>query len=238
MRVQELKKDLPTSIPIFNKEAQQINQYLNTFAENELAHWMKLSPSLAAQTHSNIQQFGKKGQSHGPAVLSYAGDVYKGLMAETLTDKHLQFAQKHVVILSGMYGVLKPLDVIYPYRLEMGISLKIGKASSLYKFWGDKIAKTITLWANGPIINLASEEYFSAVGPFLEPKNTIHIHFREKINGKLQLKSAFAKKARGLICRYAIENQLTKAALLKKFNWEDYQFDASVSDEHNWFFVR
>lgn len=238
MRVQTLKMNLPTSIPIFNKEAHQVNQQLNTLTENELAHWMKLSPNLASQTHSNIQLFGQKGQSHGPAILSYAGDVYKGLMAETLTDKQLLFAQKHVAILSGMYGVLKPLDVIYPYRLEMGISLKSGKASSLYKFWGDKIAKTLALWSTGPIINLASEEYFSAVGTYLDPQNIIHIHFREKIDGQLRLKSAFAKKARGLLCRYAIENQITNAASLKKFNWEGYQFNANASDVNNWFFVR
>lgn len=238
MREEGLEKDLPTSLPIFLKQAKVINQHLSSFSEQELSHWMKLSPKLASQTYLNIHQFGNQSQPHGPAILSYAGDVYKGLMAETLTDKQLKFAQNHVAILSGMYGILKPLDVIQNYRLEMGISIKIGKATSLYKFWGDTLAKTISQWAHTPIINLASEEYYSAVGPYLDPQNTIHIHFREKINGKLQLKSAFAKKARGLICRYAIENQLTKASSLKKFNWEAYQFDASVSDEHNWYFVR
>lgn len=238
MRPPSTTDGLESSQPIFIAEAKKINSQLSKLSEAELASWMKLSPSLAKQTFRDILQFSKKHTPHGAAILSYAGDVYKGLKAETFSKAELQFAQDHVAILSGLYGILRPLDAIYPYRLEMGISIKVGSASSLYKFWGDKPASVVKKRAEGDIINLASEEYYSAVAPFLDDHHVIHIHFREKVNGKLQLKSAFAKKARGLFCRFAIENKITDSAKLKHFNVESYTYEPSVSDKNNWYFVR
>lgn len=238
MRQPVLPDGLESTQPIFMAEAKKINNQLTKLSEAELASWMKLSPALAQHTFRDILHFSKKSSPHGAAILSYAGDVYKGLKAETFSRSELQFTQDHVVILSGLYGILRPLDAIYPYRLEMGISLKVGNASSLYKFWGEKPASVIKNRVDGEIINLASEEYYSAIAPYLDDNQVIHIHFREKINGKLQLKSAFAKKARGLFCRFAIENKITDPAKLKKFNVESYKYDPSVSDKNNWYFVR
>lgn len=149
MRQLSTTDGLETSQPIFIAEAKKINSQLSKLSEEELASWMKLSPSLAKHTFRDILQFSKKHTPHGTAILSYAGDVYKGLKAETFSKAELQFAQDHVAILSGLYGILRPLDAIYPYRLEMGISIKVGSASSLYKFWGDKPASVIKKTAGG-----------------------------------------------------------------------------------------
>ncbi|HMS97203.1 MAG TPA: YaaA family protein [Saprospiraceae bacterium] len=238
MRIPKALSGIPLSTPQYNAEAAKINDQLKKLSLNDLADKMKLSSNLAQQTFDNIQGFGHKTAPHGPAILSYSGDVYKGLMAETLSTKQLLFAQEHVFILSGHYGILRPLDDIYPYRLEMGLSLKVGNSTNLYKFWGSKLADRIQNASTTPIINLLSEEYFSAIGPYLNPNDLIHIHFRENIGGKLQLKSAFAKKARGLMCRYGIENKIKKADQLKNFDVEGYQYMASASDKTNWYFVR
>ena len=238
MRAPQESHGLALTTPIYQKEAQKIHKLISTLSEKELASWMKLSPKLATQTKNDLLLFGKTSQIQGAAILSYAGDVYKGLMAETMNPSQLNFAQSHVAILSGMYGVLRPLDRIFPYRLEMGISFHLGNISSLYKFWGDKPAKAIASWDSGPIINLASEEYYSTVAPFLTGRQVYHIHFREKTGNKLQLKSAFAKKARGLLCRYAIDHKITNVNALQKFDVEGYAYASDVSDKFNLFFVR
>ncbi|MBK7221033.1 MAG: YaaA family protein [Saprospiraceae bacterium] len=238
MRVPKSLSGIPLSSPQYLDEAAKINAQLKKLSLNELADKMKLSPNLAQQTYDNIQRFGHQSTSHGAAILSYSGDVYKGLMAETLSPKQLLFAQDHVFILSGHYGILRPLDDIHPYRLEMGLSLKVGNNTNLYKFWGKKLADTIQKSKTNPIINLLSEEYFSAIGPYLDSTHILNIHFRESINGKLQLKSAFAKKARGLMCRFGIENKIAKKDQLKNFDVDGYRFMASASDKDNWYFVR
>lgn len=238
MQVAKSIKGINLQTPQFQTEAEQINAQLRKLTINELALKMKLSPKLAEQTFENIRQFGINSSVMGAAILSYSGDVYKGLKAESFTQSQITYAQDHVFILSGMYGILRPLDTIHPYRLEMGLGLKVGKANNLYQFWGDRLAKTILTAHQKPIVNLLSEEYFSAVSPFLDPTTILHIHFREEVGGKLQLKSAFAKKARGLMCRYGIENKITKQEQLKKFNVEGYQFQAALSDQSNWYFTR
>ncbi|MBP6398496.1 MAG: YaaA family protein [Saprospiraceae bacterium] len=238
MREPKTLSGIPLTTPQYLAEAKEINDHLKKLSLTDLAGKMKLSPNLAQQTYDDIQRFGQKSARHGAAIHSYSGDVYKGLMAESLTQKQLIFAQDHVFILSGLYGILRPLDGIYPYRLEMGLNMKVGISSNIYKFWGSKLADTIQKTETTPIINLLSEEYFSAVGPYLDPTKILHIHFRENMGEKLQLKSAFAKKARGLMCRFGIENKIKKIDQLKDFDVDGYRFLSSASDKDNWYFVR
>ena len=167
------------------------------------------------------------------AILAFKGDVYTGLQAETFSEADFDFAQQHLRMLSGLYGVLRPLDLMQPYRLEMGIRLENSKGKDLYQFWGETITHTLNdaIAAQGDdiVVNLASDEYFKAVKPQKLNAQIIKPVFLDEKNGKFKVISFYAKKARGLMSRFIIENRLTKPEQLTAFNREGYFFDEEGS---------
>lgn len=181
-------------------------------------------------------------QNARQAILAFKGDVYTGLQADTFSDEDFDFAQQHLRMLSGLYGVLRPLDLMQPYRLEMGIHLETTKGKNLYQFWGDTITDKLNeaLAAQGDeiVINLASDEYFRAVKPEKLAGEVIKPVFLDEKNGTFKTISFYAKKARGLMSRYIIEHRLTKPEQLKAFDVEGYRFDDEASAKGEMVFKR
>ncbi len=176
------------------------------------------------------------------AILAFKGDVYTGLQAETFTEADFDFAQQHLRMLSGLYGVLRPLDLMQPYRLEMGIRLENAKGKDLYQFWGETITNTLNdaIKAQGDdiVVNLASDEYFKSVKTQKLNAQIIKPVFLDEKNGKFKVISFYAKKARGLMSRYIIENRLTKPEQLTAFDSEGYFFDEALSGKGELVFKR
>ncbi|MFV0265478.1 MAG: peroxide stress protein YaaA [Kluyvera sp.] len=176
------------------------------------------------------------------AILAFKGDVYTGLQAETFSEADFDFAQKHLRMLSGLYGVLRPLDLMQPYRLEMGIRLENPRGKDLYQFWGEEITHTLNaaLHDQGDdiVVNLASDEYFRSVKPKALKGQIIKPVFLDEKNGKFKVISFYAKKARGLMSRYIIENRLSKPEQLTGFDSEGYFFDAESSSTEELVFKR
>ncbi len=222
-------KTKKTSQPEFLAETDELLGVMKTYTPKKLSKLMDISEKLADLNYERFQNF--KHQPQKQAVLAFNGDVYDGLEAGTFSEKDFAFAQEHLRILSGLYGLLKPLDLMQAYRLEMGIALKTKKGKSLYSFWGDKITKALD---DELIINLASNEYFSAI----KPKSVIHVNFKETKNGKPVTIALFAKKARGMMAKYIIQNQITEPAKIKKFTAGGYKFNSKLSDDANYTFVR
>ena len=205
---------------------------------------MDISEKLALENFQRYQNFSPAfiPANSRPAMFAFAGDVYRGLDAYTLDKKQIQFAAKHIRILSGLYGLLRPLDLMQAYRLEMGIPLKISRKKNLYGFWGDSVTELLQEDLNKTnsqaLINLASQEYFDVLNLNKIDQPIIHIHFREYKNETLRFVSYTAKRARGLMLRYLILNKLTQADALKLFNFENYAFDPELSSSTEWFFIR
>jgi cytoplasmic iron level regulating protein YaaA (DUF328/UPF0246 family) len=176
------------------------------------------------------------------AVLAFNGDVYEGLDAKSLKPKDLEWAQEHVCILSGLYGVLRPLDWMQPYRLEMGTALTNLRGKNLYQFWGSSIAQhlnaQLTKDKTPVVVNLASQEYFKAVDQKVLKARVIECVFEEYKGGKYKVVSFFAKRARGLLARYAIQKHIQNPEKLKDFDLEGYAYAASESGANRWVFRR
>jgi len=176
------------------------------------------------------------------AILAFKGDVYTGLQAETFSEADFDFAQKHLRMLSGLYGVLRPLDLMQPYRLEMGIRLENARGKDLYQFWGeivtDKLNEALQVQGDNVVINLASDEYYKSVKPKKLNAEIVKPVFLDEKNGKFKVISFYAKKARGLMSRYIIENRLTTPEQLKAFNSEGYFFDEEASEKGDLVFKR
>lgn len=176
------------------------------------------------------------------AILAFKGDVYTGLQAETFSEADFDFAQQHLRMLSGLYGVLRPLDLMQPYRLEMGIKLENAKGKDLYQYWGevitDKLNQALEAQGDDIVINLASDEYFRAVKAKQLAGRIIKPVFLDEKNGKFKVISFYAKKARGLMSRYIIENRLTRPEQLARFDSEGYFFDADASGQDELVFKR
>ncbi|MDY6798933.1 MAG: peroxide stress protein YaaA, partial [Pseudomonadota bacterium] len=176
-----------------------------------------------------------------PAALAFNGDVYTGLDARSFSDKEFEFVQRHLRILSGLYGILRPLDLMQPYRLEMGTRFENRRGKDLYAFWGSRITDELNRLLkadDGVLINLASNEYFKSVHKKELDARVITPQFKDWKNGQYKMISFYAKKARGLMCRYAIQNGITKAEDLKDFNLDGYYFSAEQSDDKTWTFLR
>ena len=175
------------------------------------------------------------------AILAFKGDVYTGLDAESFSEDDFAFAQQHLRMLSGLYGLLKPLDLMQPYRLEMGTKFENKRGKDLYAFWGSKLTKALNelLAADDKVlVNLASNEYFKSVQKKDIDGRLVTPQFKDWKNGQYKMISFYAKKARGLMCRYAIQNRITQADDLKGFNLEGYYFSEVQSDNNNWVFLR
>lgn len=238
---------VPTDLytqPLFVKEAAQLIQVLKTQSVEEVAHLMDLSPALAKLNVDRYlawkPTFTQKNARQ--AVLAFNGDVYEGMTATTLAEKDLQWAQEHVAILSGLYGVLRPLDLMQPYRLEMGTKINNPGGTNLYQFW----AKTIAPYLNerlaqdkAPVIvNLASEEYFKSVDQKALKARVIQCVFQEAKGPTWKIVSFYAKRARGLMARFAIEHRVNQPEGLKKFSSEGYVFSPEVSTQDKLIFRR
>jgi len=201
---------------------------------------MDISPALSRLNYERYRDF--DAQPAQPCVFMFDGDVYAGLQARTLDAAKLAWAQDHLRILSGLYGVLRPLDEIRPYRLEMGSMLKTGRAKSLYQFWGDTLAKSLTeeLKAQGgdAIVNLASQEYARAALTQALKARVVSPRFLEVEGNEARIVSFFAKKARGLMARYLIDHRVDRPEGLKDFNVAGYSFRADLSSGDDWVFTR
>ena len=232
------------SQPIYGRESNQLVKTLRTFEPFEVASLMKISAKLAELNHKRYVEWRNKPAESKtrPAALAFKGDVYQGLEAESFNDNDLKFAQRHLRILSGLYGLLRPLDVIQPYRLEMGTKLKTSKGQNLYDYWGTKLTtalnEALKESKEGTLVNLASNEYFGAVQPKLLEGSLLNIGFKEKRNGQLKFVSFSAKKARGLMAKFIIKERLKNPDDLKNFDLEDYEFNKKLSSELDWTFSR
>ncbi len=228
----------------FPDETTILVKYMQGLSQEDLRQMMDLSDKLAALNYERYQTwaFDTLPTQSKSALFAFQGDVYQGLEAANFDAQSLEFAQKHLRILSGLYGILKPFDRIQAYRLEMGTSLGMPQAKTLYDFWGEKITRNINqelkTHINPTLINLASQEYFKAVKPAQIEGKILHIHFKELKGDKYKVVSFYAKKARGLMSAFIIKNQLTEPEQLKAFDEEAYQFNASLSDSENWYFTR
>lgn len=230
--------------PLFVERAEQLIDVLKTKSAKDIGKLMDLSESLS---ELNAQRYAEWTPTFTPenarqAVLAFNGDVYEGLEAPSLSAKQLDWAQQHVAILSGLYGVLRPLDLMQPYRLEMGTRLKTDAGANLYAFWGDSIAQYLNdrqkKDADPVVINLASEEYFKSVNKKVLKARVVQCVFQEHKAGAYKIISFYAKRARGLMARYAIENGVTTPEGLQGFDKEGYRYDAKASTPDSLVFRR
>jgi cytoplasmic iron level regulating protein YaaA (DUF328/UPF0246 family) len=211
---------------------------------DSLGSLMKISDQLAHLNASRYADWSKKFtfKNSRQALLAFNGDVYEGLDARTLTEKQLTWAQDHLRILSGLYGVLRPLDLMQPYRLEMGTRLQNKHGKDLYTFWGDDVTSALNSALksskSAALINLASEEYFKSVRPKNLDVPVITPVFEDSKGGDYKVISFYAKRARGLMARYAIEKKITRPEQLQQFNVEGYEFDPASSSATSWMFRR
>ena len=233
----ETPHTLEPTLPRFQKEALQLIDVLKEKSEKDIESLMSISEKLATLNVERYHNFTKKkNPAHAkPAMLAFQGDVYQGLEAGTFSEKEVAFAQDHFRILSGLYGLLRPLDLIQPYRLEMGTHLKVGKDKNLYEFWKDIIAKTLNKdlknQGDNVLVNLASQEYFKSVDKDQFKGNIIDVDFKDFKSGKYKIISFYAKKARGLMARYIIKNQISKVEDLKGFDYDGYWYDEKESTD-------
>ncbi len=232
------------SKPRMLKDSQVLVEDLKQKSSKDLQQLMSVSEKIANLNVERFQSFKTPFNTKNakPSVLAFKGDVYTGLQAEEMDKEDLEFAQDHLRILSGLYGVLRPMDLMQPYRLEMGTRLKNEKGKNLYEFWDDRITKTLNkdLKSSGgnAIINLASKEYFGSVKTQSLKGDLYHVNFKEERNGKYKIISFNAKKARGVMSRYIIKNRLTEPESLKAFDEDGYAFNPDLSSEREWIFTR
>lgn len=230
-----LAKELPHSLPQFVGHSSELIGILKTQSPQQIAQLMDLSDALSALNVARFQAWRPKFTSKNSrqAMLAFNGDVYEGLNAKTLDAGDLAWAQQHVGMLSGLYGVLRPLDLMQPYRLEMGTALPNARGSNLYKFWGAQIAEYINTHLAADkmptVVNLASNEYFKSVDRKALRARVVECVFEEHKPGGYKIISFFAKRARGLMARYAIENRITSVKKLESFHAEGYAFCAAES---------
>lgn len=230
--------------PLFVEQASELIGVLREQSPQQVAELMDLSDQLAGLNVARYQAWSPKftAKNSKQAVLAFDGDVYGGLDAKTLNEDELDWLQQHLCILSGLYGVLRPLDRMQPYRLEMGTRLKTDKGANLYRFWGSQIAEYLNRRARADkspvLVNLASEEYFKAVDlKALQPR-VVNCVFEEKKGAKHQIVSFFAKRARGLMVRYALQHRASTPEQLKGFDLEGYRFAPAASEPDRLVFRR
>ncbi len=232
-----------TTIPVFQKQALELINILKKMSQKQIAKLMDLSDNLAKLNLERYLDFAKNGTRDSlPAIIAFKGDVYKGLDADKFSKSDLEYASSHLRILSGLYGILKPLDLIKAHRLEMGTRLKNPKGNNLYKFWGDGIANEINLSLKDDpeplIINLASTEYFKSVNTKILEHKVITPVFKEKKGNEYKMVMIFAKEARGMMASYIIKNRITKLKDLEKFNDKGYNYKKELSENNELVFVR
>ncbi len=231
----------PTQVRFQEQTTKLVNNLKRKSAKG-IKELMSISDDLAQLNKTRYMDFKLESSTTKAALYAFNGEVYNGLDAYQLKENQLEFAQRHLRILSGLYGVLRPMDAIAPYRLEMGTRLKIGKHKNLYQFWGDQLVdslkREITEHKDQTFINLASLEYFKAVRQLSSSNKVITPVFKDFKNGKLKVIQFFAKKARGQMTRFIIDQELKSPEHVKLFNAEGYTFSEAESSEVEWVFTR
>lgn len=230
--------------PRFSTQTNRLIRELRLKKTEDIQALMSVSKNIA---QLNVKRYKDYRREHTldnskPSLFAFKGDVYIGLDVDQLDKSDLDFAQDHLRILSGLYGLLRPLDIIQPYRLEMGTSLPVGDQPTLYKFWKDQIVKLmhkdLKAQEDQVIINLASQEYFKAIQRKSLKAQVVQVDFLDLKKGKYKVISFFAKKARGLMARYIIKNRINEVELLKGFDYEGYYFDPQSSTDTHLIFKR
>ena len=235
----------PAQIDVFTQirqieQSQVLVDLLKGKTQDDIASLMSISDKLSKLNFDRFQTFSTPFtlSNAKQALLAFKGDVYNGIDAPSLSLDDFEFAQDHLRMLSGLYGVIRPLDLIQPYRLEMGTKLKNSQGKNLYEFWGDQISQVLNVDEPEVIINLASNEYFKGIDKKSINAKIINIAFKELKNDTYKIIGIYAKRARGLMVNYMIKNRLTEPELLKDFNVEGYQFRQDMSDDLTWVFTR
>lgn len=233
------------SDPVFPHEAEKLLNKLKKYSVSKLKSLMNISEDLAQLNAERYQLWTLPFTESNarPAIFAFTGDVYQGLDAKSLKKKDLDFAQKHLRILSGLYGVLRPLDLMMPYRLEMGTKLNYSsKVKNLYQFWGDRITKQVLhdmqAVSAEVLVNLASNEYFKSIQQKKIEQPIITPEFRDWKNGEYKMIGFFAKQARGVMARYIVQHQITDPEQMKGFSGSGYTFNAQLTKGNTWVFTR
>jgi cytoplasmic iron level regulating protein YaaA (DUF328/UPF0246 family) len=230
------------SEPDFAAESEILIKKLSTFSVAELSELMDISSALAELTFERYQTLHRHRADvlSKQAILTYIGEAFRGLNAASMNDDDFEYAQSHLRILSGMYGVLRPLDIIQPHRLEMATKLNIGKLTNLYQFWGDKITSKLNedLTGNDYVINLASNEYFKSVKTEKLKAQVITPTFKDLHKGTYKILVLYAKNARGAMTSFIIKNRISNPEDIKSFNLNGYRFKPELSDVGNWVWTR
>ena len=241
----DYKTQLPTeknSFLCFEKEAEYLNSILKRKSPKDLSDLMGISKKIAdlnyERNHDWSLPFNNKNARQ--AVYAFRGDVYRGLDAYSIDDDKIDFMQSTVRIISGLYGLIKPLDLIQPYRLEMGTKLSFDNNKNLYEYWREKITNQLNLELseNEPVLNLASNEYFKAIDTKVIKSDVYSANFKQLKDGNYKTIAIFSKKARGMMTRYIIENNITDISSLKSFNYDGYIYHEHLSSEREMIFTR
>jgi len=239
------QSDLPTKLNTnspFLSEAKQLNTLLKKKSAKALSELMHISPNLGQLNYERNQEWSLPftAQNARPAIYAFNGDVYRGLDAYTIEESKTEALQQSVRIISGLYGLLKPLDLVQPYRLEMGTKLPVGKSKNLYEFWRQKVTNALNdeLEDGELFVNLASQEYFKAIDTKVLKVPVIHVDFKEFKNGQYKTIAIFAKLARGYMTRFIIENAVETVDELKTFTADGYAYDSNLSNDTKLVFTR
>ena len=232
------------TMPDYLDDAALLIKRARQYSMDDVMSLMAVNEKIA---QLNVERFKKWRRPFTPkharqAVLAFKGDVYVGLNALSMDDGDLAFAQQHLRILSGLYGVLRPLDLMLPYRLEMGRKIDTERGKNLYEFWGNSITEGLNEAFQGKesrcLINLASNEYFKVIKPKFLQAEIITPHFKDYKNGDYKVMGVYAKKARGMLSRYIIKHRIEEPEAIKQFSEDGYRFNAAMSSEHDWVFTR
>ena len=232
------------TVPASLDDSQLLIKELRKVKSDELQAMMSISENIAKLNVARVKNFKTPFTTSNAkqAIFAFKGDVYSGIDTEKFSAADLDYAQKHLRILSGLYGCLRPLDLIQPYRLEMKTKLKNPRGDNLYQFWGEiiteRLNKELAKQQEAVLVNLASNEYFKSVKPRLLQGRLLNINFKETKDGKTRVVAIFAKRARGMMTNYILRNRIEKPEDLKKFKEGGYQFSKAESDDKQWTFTR
>ncbi len=232
------------TLPAYLDDSQELIDRLRQLSALDIAELMKVSSKIAELNFERYESWSKdfSFDNAKQAILAFKGDVYTGLDAESLSVADLKYAQSHLRMLSGLYGLLRPLDLMQPYRLEMGTRIDNPRGKNLYEFWGTKITEGLNQQLkkikSSTLINLASNEYFKAVKPAALQGEIITPAFKEYKNGQYKMIGVYAKKARGLMSRFIIQNRIDNVDDLQQFDVDGYGFNGKMSDDKTWVFTR
>ncbi|BBM01365.1 peroxide stress protein YaaA [Microbulbifer sp. GL-2] len=236
--------ELETTQPDFLKESAALIKELRELSPQQISSRMIVSDKLGILNYDRFQAWKRPFtvRNSRPALLAFKGDVYTGLDAQSMAKRDFNYAQKHLRMLSGLYGLLRPMDLMQPYRLEMGTKFENSRGKNLYEFWGKQITEALNKQLHSlksrELVNLASNEYFKSVKPKELDAEIITPHFKDLKNGEYKMISFFAKKARGMMSRWAIDQRVKKAEQLKGFDVAGYEFNPEMSSERDWIFTR